>query len=41
MLQEEFEDTKAVINFSSGRVAHGQWKLIRTSDFCQRGNQNP
>jgi hypothetical protein len=24
MLQEEFEDTKAVINFSSGRVAHGQ-----------------
>jgi hypothetical protein len=24
MLQEEFEDTKAVINFSSGPVAHGQ-----------------
>ena len=25
----------AVIDFSSGSVAHGQWKLIRTSDFCQ------
>ena len=24
-----------VIDFSSGPVAHGQWKLIRTSDFCQ------
>jgi hypothetical protein len=24
----------AVIDFSSGLVAHGQWKLIRTSDFC-------
>ena len=25
----------SVIDFSSGSVAHGQWKLIRTSDFCQ------
>jgi hypothetical protein len=25
----------SVIDFSSGLVAHGQWKLIRTSDFCQ------
>ena len=25
----------AVIDFSSGLVAHGQSKLIRTSDFCQ------
>ena len=24
-----------VIDFSSGPVAHGQWKLIQTSDFCQ------
>ena len=24
-----------VIDFGSGSVAHGQWKLIRTSDFCQ------
>jgi hypothetical protein len=27
--------TKTVIDFSSGPVAQGQWKLIRTSDFCQ------
>jgi hypothetical protein len=27
---------KTVIDFSSsGPVAHGQWKLIRTSDLCQ------
>jgi hypothetical protein len=25
----------AVIDFSSGPVAHSQWKLIRTSYFCQ------
>jgi hypothetical protein len=24
-----------VIDFSSGPVAHGQWKLIQISDFCQ------
>jgi hypothetical protein len=28
-------DCGAVIDFSSGLVAHGQWKLIQTSDFCQ------
>jgi hypothetical protein len=26
---------KSVIDISSGPVAHGQWKLIRTSDICQ------
>jgi hypothetical protein len=27
--------TTAVIDFGSGPVADGQWKLIQTSDFCQ------
>ena len=27
--------TTPVIDFSRGPVAHRQWKLIRTSDFCQ------
>ena len=32
----EYANPVSVIDFSSGPVAHGQWKLIRTSDFCQK-----
>jgi hypothetical protein len=28
-----FDDLVPVIDFSSGPVAHGQWKLIKTSDL--------